>query len=404
MIYKEIYFGRKQEKAKVDVTQNSNAQTLVFRSMDWDIPSGSSVNIFVNKPDGHLVYNAGSISGNEMSFAMTTQMTAVPGFAECQVQITTTDDKVLNSFVFDLFIEETIIDGSAVESSDEFTALQGLIADATAAISDCEDATADAIAAAQEARVPVKVGARNLIINTLNPSSTNKTMMKGATNTQNSNMAVAYSPNGVDLSTASSSQIGVHSLAQASTSEMYGVEADEYYILSFDYSGSGAFSQRFKEYYSSAWHTVNEEDLTPEVSVKHFTNAIKVNSSTTGFYIQFELSAGASIRISNLQFEKATVPSQYRPATEDITTPLLAAQSQLNGLIVTETKSITTTSNYYILSKKTGYELVGAYRSIDDSSGYVKAISRRTNGDYTILFDVSSATSLSLFLVWAKVG
>ena len=401
MIYKEIYFGRKQEKTRVDVTQKSNAQTLVFRSMDWDIPSGASVNIFVNKPDGHLIYNAGSVSGNEMSFTMTTQMTAVPGFAECQVQVTTTDEKILNSFVFDMFIEETIIDGSAVESSDEFTALEGLITDATAAISDCEDATADAIAAAQEARVPVEVGARNLIVNTLNPSSSAKPKLKGATDAVLTNVTATYSADGLDLTAGSSG--GTYKFAAVSTTSLYCFEDGEYYNFRCTISGSGSVGLKFYYYNGSSWGNVGTTK-TASATPQDISFNQKLYSGYTGAYVELDLGANASVRITNIQVEKATVPSQYRPATEDITTPLLAAQTQLNNLILTETKSITTTSNYYILSKKTGYELVGAYRSTDDSAGYVKAISRRTNGDYTILFDVSSATSLSLFLVWAKVG
>ena len=402
MIYKEIYFGRKQEKTRVDVTQNSNAQTLVFRSMDWDIPSGASVNIFVNKPDGHLIYNAGSVSGNEMSFTMTTQMTAVPGFAECQVQVTTTDEKILNSFVFDMFIEETIIDGTAVESSDEFTALEGLITDATAAIADANDAADDARAAAGEAREPVQVGARNLIVNTLAPSSSAKPKLKGATDASTSNMTVSYSGG---LALTASANNAYYRFAAKSSASMYCFKNSKMYYFRCKYAGSGSFSVGLYGYSSSSWTLYDSASGTAESSEKEMCFLMETDANMTGAYVEIAMaSSGASVLFTDIQLEEATVPSQYRPATEDITTPLLAAQTQLNNLIVTETKSITTTSNYYILSKKTGYELVGAYRSVDDSAGYVKAVSRRTNGDYTILFDVSSATSLSLFLVWAKVG
>ena len=401
MIYKEIYFGRKQEKARVDVTQNSNAQTLVFRSMDWDIPSESSVNIFVNKPDGHLIYNAGSVSGNEMSFTMTTQMTAVPGFAECQVQVSTSDEKILNSFVFDMVIEETIIDGTALESTDEYTALEGLITDATVAISNANDAADDARAAAGEAREPVQVGARNLVINTLNPSSSAKPKLKGASDAVLSGLTATYSADGLDLTAGSSG--GTYKLAEVSTADLYCFEPGEYYVLRCKAAGSGDVALRIRLYSGGSWAgTAEHKNATVDGVEIVFKK--QLGSAVSGAYVEIELSANASVRITDLQVEKATVPSQYRPATEDITTPLMAAQSQLNNLILTESKSITTTSNYYILSKKTGYELAAAYRNDDGSSGYLTAINRRTNGDYTLLFNVSSATSMSIFLVWAKVG
>ena len=403
MIFKQIYFNQKNERVKIDLTQNSNNQTLVFESMDWAIPAGASCNIFVNKPDGHLVYNGGTISGNEMAFELTTQMTAVPGIAGVQIQIVA-DDKILNSFVIEFDIEETIIDGTAVESSDEYSVLDALITDATAAIADCEDATADAIAAAQEARVPVKVGARNLIVNTLKPSSTYPVKLKNATGISYGSVGIAYSDDGVDVSTLGSSS-GYYALAQASSSETYGIEPGEYYTLDFDYSGSGSFSVCMREYYSSSWHNTGEEDLTPAVGAQHFSKTYKLDDNMTGFTILFNLDASTSIRLSNIQFEHSTVPSEYRPATEDITVPLIAMASQMTNLIVAETKQITTNSNWYVLSKKTDYALAACYRIGDNSTGYITGISQRSSGDYTLIFEgISSATTLSIYVVWAKIG
>ena len=402
MIYKQIYFGKKQEKIYVDVTQNSNGQTLIFDSQDWDIPASASCNIFVNKPDGHLVYNSGTINGNEMSFGLTTQMTAVPGAAECQVQIVTADDKILNSFVFIMMIEETIIDGTAIESSDEYTALEGLITDATAAISDCEDATQEALDAAAEARVPVQVGARNLIVNTLNPSSSAKPKLVGASDAEMNNVTAAYSAAGLDLTGTGTN--AYYRFAPKSLADMYCFEADTLFYFRTKYSGSGnAAVGYFVSTNGTSWTQYGSWPITPATDPQELVKAVEIPENTVAVYLEIALENGSSVRFADIQLEKATVPAQYRPATEDITVPLLAAQTKLNNLVVTETKSITTTGDYYILADKTGYVLANAYRIVGDQTGHIKSIARRPSGGYTLMFNgITTDTSLSIYLVWIK--
>lgn len=406
MIFKQIYFGRKQEKTRVDLTQNSNGQTLVFESIDWAVPSDSSCNLFVNKPDGHLVYNAGSISGNEMSFAITTQMTAVPGVAECQVQIVTNDDKILNSFVFSMAIEETIIDGTALESTDEYTALEGLITDATTAIANANDAADDARAAAGEAREPVRVGASNLIINTLNPSSTNKPKLAGASDASTYRTTASYAADGLSLTATGAN--AYYRFAAASLTDLYCFEPGYRYYFRCKYSGSGNFSAAAQESTSdgTSWEIVEVAAGTADISEKELVMYFDIRSYATGAYVELALASGASIKFSEIQLEKATVPSEYRPATEDITVPLLAMQSQMNGLIITDQFSVTTTSNWVVIpqSRHAGYAMVCAYTVRNDGSNWAY-INRRTNDDYTILFNgVNDGTQLTIFTVWAKVG
>lgn len=402
MIYKQIYFGKKQEKVTVDLTQNSNGQTLIFDSMDWDIPDSASCNIFVNKPDGHLVYNAGTIDGNEMLFAITTQMTAVPGVAECQVQIVTTDEKILNSFVFDMAIEETIIDGTALESTDEYTALEELITQATATIADCQDATQEALDAAGQAREPVRVGARNLIVNTLNPSSGAKPKLIGVTDAEMGNVTAAYSAAGLDLTATASN--AYYRFAPKSLADMYCFEAGTQYYVSLKYSGAGTGAVGyFVSTNGTSWTQYGAWPITAATDPQELVKLVEIPSSAVAVYLELVLENGASIRFSDIQLEKATVPAQYRPATEDITGPVLAAQTKLNNLVVIETKSITTTGDYYILSDKTGYVLANAYRVVGDASGHIKSIARRPSGGYTLMFNgITTATTVSIYCVWIK--
>ena len=405
MIYKQIYFGQKREKVKIELTQNSNGQTLVFESMDWDIPAAATCNIYVNKPDGHMVYNGGTVNDNELVFALTEQIVTVPGVAEAQVQIVA-DDKILNSFILLLDIEETIIDGTAVESTDEYTVLDALITAAQTTISDCEDATQEALDAAGQAREPVQVGARNLVVNTLNPSSSAKPKLKGATDAALNNVTASYSADGLTLNATGSNARYVFCVP--SLTDMYCFKAGRIYYFRLKYAGSGTFSVSAQENNpgGTGWEIVAVESQTAGATAQELVLEIDLNNYATGVFVDLSLGSGASILFSEIQLEEATVPAQYRPATEDITTPLLSAVSKLNNLIIAETTHVTTTSNYVILadSSHTGYRMIAAYNTRNDGNYYVYAINRRSSG-YTVLFHgVNDGTELDLFTVWAKVG
>lgn len=127
MIFKELYVSRK-EPVRIQTTQYTNAVPLVFRIMDWEIPSSALVQIYVKKPSGALVFNSGEIDGNDIIVTATTQMTAEVGDSDCQIRVEA-NNKVLHTFVFTLEVSETIIDDSAIESQDEFTALETALAE-----------------------------------------------------------------------------------------------------------------------------------------------------------------------------------------------------------------------------------------------------------------------------------
>lgn len=144
---KIIKFTNNDDPPVVHLAQGTNAIPLVFQLADWTPPTGSSARIYVKKPSGMEVYNACSIEGAIVTAEITTQMTAEPGWAECQINISTPAGTVGNSFVFWLVVEETIIDGSAVQSTNEYTVLQGLINDAQESISEAWDAASEAYSA-----------------------------------------------------------------------------------------------------------------------------------------------------------------------------------------------------------------------------------------------------------------
>lgn len=128
------------------LAQGTDAINLYLQSEDYFPGAGASARIYVKKPSGLEVYDACTITNSTVTVPITTQMTAEVGRAECQINISD-GGKVANSFIFYLDVSPTIIDGSAVESTSEYTVLQGLINDANDAIEECQDATETALSA-----------------------------------------------------------------------------------------------------------------------------------------------------------------------------------------------------------------------------------------------------------------
>ena len=147
-IIKNIRFFSSEVPPVIEVAQGSSALEIVFNSLDLPILSTDSVRIYVKKPSGLEVYNSCVIQDDlTIKAKTTTQMTAEAGRAECQLNVTQADSEVANSAIFYLDVMKTIIDGSAIESTSEYTALQELINDTAAAIENCEDAAETALGA-----------------------------------------------------------------------------------------------------------------------------------------------------------------------------------------------------------------------------------------------------------------
>lgn len=121
-LYKQLYVSKK-EPLVIEYTQGSNLLPIEFEIMDWTIPTSSTAQIYIEKPSGALIFNAATVSGQNIIVQPTTQMTAEIGANKGQLMIVN-GDKILQSFVFILKVFESIIDDSAIESTDEFTALE----------------------------------------------------------------------------------------------------------------------------------------------------------------------------------------------------------------------------------------------------------------------------------------
>lgn len=129
-IYKDIYVSKK-EPLVVEIAEGTNGIDIELHVADWTIPTSATAQIYLEKPSGALIYNAAAIEDNSIIISPTTQMTAEVGVNKGQLRIVNGTD-ILHTFIFYVKVYESIIDDSAIESQDEFTALE----EALSAVSD----------------------------------------------------------------------------------------------------------------------------------------------------------------------------------------------------------------------------------------------------------------------------
>lgn len=111
----------KSVPARFDVVQYATKPAITFVLDDY-MPSGTA-SLYIQKPDGTEIYNTCTISGNNVTYKPTTQSFAAVGINKGQLQIVEPNGTAV-SFVMVIDVSENIIDSSAIESQDEFTALE----------------------------------------------------------------------------------------------------------------------------------------------------------------------------------------------------------------------------------------------------------------------------------------
>ena len=117
-INRDIYVLSSKVKDPIDYVQNTNVIPLIFHFRDFQIPSGATAQVFVQKPSGLAVYNTASISGNDVTVDVTTQMFAEVGFNKLQLQIMSGDDNLV-TFVQPVNVFQNYTDGDVEESKNE---------------------------------------------------------------------------------------------------------------------------------------------------------------------------------------------------------------------------------------------------------------------------------------------
>lgn len=164
----------------IHYVQGSTEIPLEFNITDYEIPSGSTARIYIKRPDNTESYNDCTISGNVITYKPTAQFFSVAGICTGQLQIMIGDDFLVTfPLVFD--VAENIIDGSAIESSNEYGALEALLQEAQENIPAAGEAAQAANQAAQAANTAA--GEANEAAEDANDAATAATNAAGSANT-----------------------------------------------------------------------------------------------------------------------------------------------------------------------------------------------------------------------------
>ena len=141
-IERDVYVLKDAIKTPIDYVRETNAIPIVFHFRDYDIPSGSIAAVYVKKPSGNAVYNNASVSGNDVTVDVTTQMFAEFGQSILQIQISKNSDNLV-TFSQPVNVHENNTDEDAPKSENESTILQDVKA-ATAAANEAAESANDA--------------------------------------------------------------------------------------------------------------------------------------------------------------------------------------------------------------------------------------------------------------------
>ena len=151
-IQRDIYVKKNKIKEPIDYVKNTNAIPIVFNFRDYEIPSGATAQVFVQKPSKKSVYDDAAISGNSVSVDVKTQMMAEVGFANMQIQITQGEENLV-TFDQPIRVYENRTDPDAPQSENEssfFKQLQGAADSANQAAQNANDAAQDIQQKAEE--------------------------------------------------------------------------------------------------------------------------------------------------------------------------------------------------------------------------------------------------------------
>lgn len=142
-IERDVYTKADGVKIPIDYVKNTNAIPIIFHFRDFQIPAGATAQVFVQKPSGLAVYNAATISGNDVTVDVTTQMMAEVGFNKLQIQVMSGDDNLV-TFVQPLNVRQNYTDGESEESKNESSFFEELQEAAQAANTAAEAANSAA--------------------------------------------------------------------------------------------------------------------------------------------------------------------------------------------------------------------------------------------------------------------
>lgn len=117
----------------IHYTQGGTEIPLVFNILDYEIPSGATARIYILKPSKKQVYNSCTVDGNSISYKPTAQSFIEAGRNLVKLQVVVGQD-LLFSFTLFVDVEPNFINEDAIESTDEYGALDDLIIQAQEAL------------------------------------------------------------------------------------------------------------------------------------------------------------------------------------------------------------------------------------------------------------------------------
>ena len=162
----EAYVFRSDIKQTVYYTQGTDALPILFLFKDYDIPAGTAVGIFVEKPSKKGVQSIAvtlDVAENSILVEMDKQMTAEIGTAYMQLKLTK-DGKDLFTFVQPICVERSatpIVSENGMPFIDESLAkMKEATEDTKAAAEDAREVTADMLQKAEngEFSASIKIG------------------------------------------------------------------------------------------------------------------------------------------------------------------------------------------------------------------------------------------------------
>ncbi len=151
----DLNMSQKGLYPKIDVVQGDTGRVLECKIIDVDLDNVSA-KIYCRKPSGKFVYRDVTVLEDVVIIPLTSQMLAEKGMVACQL-VMEKDKEIVKSYNFSLAVEPSLIDNSAIESTNEFTILDQLIKEARVSIPAASAAAERANDASEEAEKITKL-------------------------------------------------------------------------------------------------------------------------------------------------------------------------------------------------------------------------------------------------------
>ena len=107
-IERDLYVLTNTFKEPIEMTQGTDGIDIVFFFRDYDIPTGTTASVFVQKPSGKAIQDVGSVNASDDTVTVNTtaQMTAEAGDALIQIQLKNGGSDVF-TFNYPMFVSRS---------------------------------------------------------------------------------------------------------------------------------------------------------------------------------------------------------------------------------------------------------------------------------------------------------